>query len=386
MNVILFTILTLVALGVLAAVILYFVAQKFKVYEDPRIDEVEAILPGANCGGCGYPGCRGLAEALVKEDDISALYCPVGGAETMKAAADHLGKSAPEKDPEVAVVRCNGTCANRARTTVFDGASSCAVVAATYGGETGCTFGCLGRGDCTVVCNFDAIHMNLQTGLPEVDEEKCTACGACVKACPKILIELRKKGPKGRRVFVSCQSKDKGGVARKACSVACIGCGKCVKVCPFEAITLENNLAYIDFNKCRLCRKCVPECPTGAIHETNFPPAKPKVEKPAAETKPATEEKSVVEAKPATEKPAKAPKIEAQPVEPAIQAQTKPATSLIEERPEIVASHVAELPDEPVVLDKEQIVDEAVTGQKPVDEVKTETAAVQEAENKTDNA
>jgi RnfABCDGE-type electron transport complex B subunit len=283
MNVILFTVLTLVALGILSAVILYVVAQKFKVYEDPRIDQVEALLPGANCGGCGYPGCRGLADALVKEADISALYCPAGGAATMKAAADLLGKSAPEKDPEIAVVRCNGSCTNRPRTTVFDGAPSCAVVAATYGGETACTFGCLGQGDCVVVCTFDALHMNPETGLPEIDEAKCTGCGKCVKACPKILIELRKKGPKGRRVYVSCLNRDKGGIARKACSVACIGCGKCVKTCTFEAITMENNLAYIDPVKCRLCRKCVPECPTSAIRETNFPPAKPKAETAAAE-------------------------------------------------------------------------------------------------------
>jgi len=283
MNVMLFTVLTLVALGVLSAVILYVVAWKFQIYEDPRIDEVETILPGANCGGCGFPGCRGLAEALVVRDDISTLYCPVGGAATMKAAADHLGKSAPVKDPELAVVRCNGTCDNRPATTVYDGAASCAVIAATYGGETGCTFGCLGRGDCTVACAFDALRMDAETGLPVVDEDKCTACGKCVTACPKLLIELRKKGPKGRRVYVGCMNRDKGGIARKACSAACIGCGKCVKACAFEAIALERNLAYIDFNKCRLCRKCAPECPTSAIHEMNFPAAKPKPEPAAAE-------------------------------------------------------------------------------------------------------
>ena len=385
MNVLIFTILTLVALGILSAVILYFVAQKFKVYEDPRIDEVEALLPGANCGGCGFPGCRGLADALVKQDDISALYCPVGGAETMKITAAHLGKAAPEKEPEVAVLRCNGSCANRARTNTYEGASSCAVISTLYGGETACTFGCLGKGDCVVVCNFDAIHINPETQLPEVDEEKCTACGACVKACPKILIELRKKGPKGRRVFVSCMNKDKGGVARKACTVACIGCGKCVKVCPFEAITLENNLAYIDYNKCRLCRKCVPECPTGAIHETNFPPAKPKVEKPAAEAKSVvksaeTEEMPIGKASEPIIKPAD------KPLEPEIQAQTKPITYVAEERPEVVGSHVAELPDEPVVLDKEQLAPEVDTTEKPVKEVKAETIAEQLAEEPVDKA
>lgn len=275
----LFTILVLVGLGILSAIILYIVAQKFKVYEDPRIDETESRLPGANCGGCGFPGCRGLATALVEKEDISALYCPVGGAATMKTVADYLGKAAPEKEPAVAVVRCGGSFCARPRTNEFNGAQSCAVVASLYGGETGCTWGCLGKGDCVVVCNFDAISVNPETGLPEVDQDKCTACGACVKACPKAVIELRKKGVKDRRIFVSCINKDKGAVARKACSAACIGCGKCVKTCPFEAITLENNLAYIDYAKCKLCRKCVTECPTGAILEVNFPPKRVEVVK-----------------------------------------------------------------------------------------------------------
>ena len=309
MGVLGYTILTLCVLGAVLAAVLYFVAQKFKVEEDPRIDEVEKMLPGANCGGCGFAGCRGMAEALVKNDDISALYCPVGGGDVMKAVADYLGKAAPEREPQVAVVRCAGTCANRPRTNQFDGAPSCAVVAATYGGETGCTFGCLGKGDCTAVCEFGAITMNPETGLPEVDDEKCTACGACVKACPKGVIELRKKFPKSRKVYVSCVNKDKGGVARKSCKAACIGCGKCAKVCPFGAITVENNLAFIDSTKCRLCRKCVVECPTGAIVEVGFPARKPAEEgdKPAAKPAAPVAEKP---AAPAVEKPAAEPKNE----------------------------------------------------------------------------
>jgi len=289
MSVLVYTILSLCVLGVVLAVVLYFVAQKFRVEEDPRIDEVEALLPGANCGACGFPGCRGMADALVARDDISELYCPVGGAGTMKEVGGFLGKTAPEREPEVAVVRCAGSCALRPdgtairrRMSTFDGARSCAVEAATYAGETGCGFGCLGLGDCVAACAFGAIRMNKATGLPEVDDEKCTACAKCVVACPKLIIELRRKGPKSRRVFVSCVNKEKGGVARKSCEAACIGCSKCVKVCPFEAITVTSNLAYIDPAKCRLCRKCAPECPTGAIVEVGFPARKPAAEAPAA--------------------------------------------------------------------------------------------------------
>lgn len=285
MNIIVITIIALCAIGVAAAIILYFVAQKFKVYEDPRIDEVEEVLPAANCGGCGYPGCRGFAEALVRADSMDKFYCPVGGADTMSAVATILGHEVKAQEPTVAVLRCNGTCDNRPKTNVYDGAASCTIAASLYSGDTGCQYGCLGLGECVDACNFDAMYMDEKTGLPVIIEDKCVSCGACVKACPSNIIELRKKGPKSRRIFVSCVNKDKGGVAKKACSVACIGCGKCVKECPFGAITLENNLAYIDYNKCKLCRKCVVVCPTGAIHELNFPPRK---EKPAAKPTTAT--------------------------------------------------------------------------------------------------
>ncbi|GHU98610.1 ferredoxin [Bacteroidia bacterium] len=266
----LFTILTLCAIGVVSAVVLYVVAQRFKVDEDERIDTVESMLPGANCGGCGYAGCRSLAEALVGYDDIANLYCPVGGAGAMKAIADYLGKTPPEKEPQVAVVRCNGVWDNRPRTNRYDGAQTCAVIATLYGGETGCIYGCLGRGDCQAVCQFGAIRINPVSMLPEVDQDRCTACGACAKACPKMLIELRRKGPKDRRIYVACRNRDKGAISRKNCNVSCIACGKCRKACQFEAITVEGNLARIDPQKCRLCRKCVPECPTGAIREVNF--------------------------------------------------------------------------------------------------------------------
>jgi ferredoxin len=192
----------------------------------------------------------------------------------MSNVAAILGKEASLAAPMVAVLRCNGSCEHRPKLNNYQGATSCAVAAALYGGETGCSYGCYGLGDCVESCKFDAMYMDPKPGLPVIIEDNCVACGACVKACPKTIIELRKKGPKSRRIFVSCVNKDKGAVAKKACAVACIGCGKCQKVCPHEAITIENNLAYIDYEKCKLCRKCVVECPTNAIHELNFPPRK----------------------------------------------------------------------------------------------------------------
>jgi len=282
-QIIIYTIITLVAIGSAAAIILYFVAQKFKVYEDPRIDEVEEVLPAANCGGCGFPGCRNFAETLVKTESWEDLFCPVGGNETMAEAAGILGREAIEQAPRVAVVRCNGTPEFRPRVTLYDGAPTCAIAHSLYAGEGGCPHGCLGCGDCVVVCNFDAIHMDPITELPVVIDDKCTACGACVDACPRHIIELRKKNKKDRKIYVSCINEEKGGPAKKNCSVACIGCSKCFKVCPYEAITMENNKAFIDSDKCKLCRKCVVECPTDAILEIHFPPRKEKTEPAEAE-------------------------------------------------------------------------------------------------------
>ena len=207
----------------------------------------------------------------------------------MQKVAGILGKTVVESAPTVAVVRCGGTCDHRPRMNEYDGVKHCFIAHNLYSGETGCSFGCLGLGDCEVSCEFDAIHVNPITKLPEVDEDKCTSCGACVKACPKLLIELRKKGPKSRRIYVSCRNEDKGHIAKKSCDVSCIACSKCEKVCPHEAITVTNNLAFIHDDKCKLCRKCVEVCPTNAIVELNFPPRKPKTEEPVApKTEPVT--------------------------------------------------------------------------------------------------
>ena len=270
-KIIIWTIAVITILGVLLALVLFLVAKKFKVEEDPRIDEVEKLMPGANCGGCGFAGCRAFAESAVKASDLEKHFCPVGGNEVMAKVASLLGFEIKAKAPQLAVVRCNGSCAARPKTNEYDGYASCKVKAALYSGDTACSFGCLGCGDCVDACQFGALKMNSETGLPVVDEQKCTACGACVKACPKMIIELRPSGPRGMREAVVCVNKDKGPIAKKACANACIGCGICVKTCTHEAIVMENNVAYIDPVKCKLCRECEAMCPTGAIHGVNFP-------------------------------------------------------------------------------------------------------------------
>lgn len=273
---ILYSVILLTVLGIVAALVLYVVSKKFYVYENPLIAEVEELLPGANCAGCGSPGCRSFAEKLVSTDNIADLFCPVGGNAVMKQVSEALGKEIVEQDPTVAVIRCQGSCEVRPKTSEYQGPRSCAISALIYSGETDCQYGCLGDGDCVVACKFDAMYMNEETGLPVVITDKCTSCGMCVTACPRGIIEMRPKHKRDLKIFVGCLNEEKGGIARKACSVACIGCSKCLDVCQKDAITMNNNLAYIDPAFCTLCRKCVDVCPTHSIIETNFPPRKVK--------------------------------------------------------------------------------------------------------------
>ena len=276
---VIFSVVLLAVLGLVLALILYLVAQKFKVEEDPRIDLVAEALPGANCGACGKAGCRDMAEQIVK--DPSYTGCPVCNADNIAKIAEILGRVPEEKEPCIAVVRCKGGKVNSPSKVQFEGLQSCSFANSIFTTEGGCPFGCLGCGDCTKACTFDAIHMNPETGLPEVDPYKCTACGACAKACPRGIIEIRKKREATGRVYVGCMNKQKGVYSTKVCKISCIGCGKCVKVCPQNAITLANNLAYVNDDLCIACQKCVEACPTKAM--TIMPLSKKLPETPKAE-------------------------------------------------------------------------------------------------------
>lgn len=272
------SLIVLSIIGVIAAIVLYFIAQKFKVIEDPKIDEMDEALPGANCGGCGYAGCRAFAEGMVKAKTMDGFFCPVGGNDLMKSLAQILGVEAPEKASQIAVLRCNGSIKNSIPKFEYDGDLTCSFTSNLTAGLGGCQFGCLGGGECVDACDFDAMYMDSETNLPVV-KVNCVACNACVEACPRNILELRDRGPKEKRIYVACVNKEKGPLSKQNCTVSCIACKACVKVCNFDAISVNNFLAYIDYNACTLCRKCVEVCPTNAIHEVNFKPRKSKDDK-----------------------------------------------------------------------------------------------------------
>ncbi len=256
---ILYPVLSIGGLGVLFGAGLGFAGVKFKVEQDERIPLVRECLPGANCGGCGFAGCDAFAEAVVS-GKAKTNGCPVGGASVGAKVAAVMGLEASETEKMVAFVKCNGNCEVSSSKYNYYGMEDCSMENALAGGAKGCSYGCLGDGNCVKACNFGAI--SIVNGVAVVDKEKCTACGQCVAVCPKQLIEII---PYKSKVHVSCNSKDNGKNVRANCSVGCIGCTLCQKNCKFDAVYIENFLAKIDYSKCVSCGICTQKCPTKAI-------------------------------------------------------------------------------------------------------------------------
>lgn len=249
------------ALGVLLAAVLALANRKLYVYEDPRIDDVEEMLPHANCGACGKPGCRPFAEALVKGEGDAGL-CTPNSQEMTQAIADFLGVELGEHVKRVARLACAGGAHVAYFRAAYSGMKSCRAAALVSGGGKGCTWGCLGLGDCESACEFDAIHMN-RYGLPVVSEDNCVACNDCVEVCPKDLFSIQ---PVTHKLWVACKSLAEEGEAEQDCEVACTACGRCVVDAPEGLITIQNNLAVIDYSKNDLASKvAIERCPTGAI-------------------------------------------------------------------------------------------------------------------------
>ncbi|MBQ1312238.1 MAG: RnfABCDGE type electron transport complex subunit B [Blautia sp.] len=253
----------LVALvGLFIGLFLGAAGKAFEVEVDEREVAVRAALPGNNCGGCGYPGCDGLAAAIAK-GEAPVNKCPVGGEAVGAEIAKIMGQEMEETVRMAAFVKCSGTC-EKARTKFdYSGVEDCEmVVQLPGGGPKTCTYGCLGFGSCVKACPFDAIH--IVDGIAVVDREACKACGKCVAKCPRHLIELF---PYEQKIFVGCSSHDKGKGVTSACDVGCIGCKKCEKTCPNGAITVTDFVAHIDAEKCTNCGACKEVCPRGIIRK-----------------------------------------------------------------------------------------------------------------------
>ena len=251
-------------LGILAVVFgvgLAVASRVFRVHADPRIDEIEEVLPSVNCGACGYGGCSAYAAAVVAGQS-GPSECVPGGIDVARQVAGIMGLEAEEKEKRAAVVFCQGGTRARDR-FAYEGIQDCRAAVITQDAAKGCRWGCIGLGTCARACPFDAIVMG-DDGLPHIIEEKCTACGTCVDVCPKGIISVL---PVRNMVHVLCRSRDKGGQVRRVCEVGCIACKQCEKVCPVEggAVHVADFLATVDVDTCISCGKCVQECPTGAI-------------------------------------------------------------------------------------------------------------------------
>ena len=249
-------------LGVLLALISHF----FAVPEDPTKEKVRACLPGINCGACGYKGCDDYAAAIADGSCKKPNLCIPGAQAVADEIGAIIGVEAEPFDDVVAFVACNGHCGATQNKAEYQGVQTCEAASMLFGGPGACSYGCLGLGDCAKVCPANAICTI--DGIARVDTSRCLGCGVCAKACPKGMIHML---PQNAAVAVMCNNKNKGVDARKACQNACIACKKCEKVCPHGAITVVDNLAVIDYDKCSGCGACAEACPTGCLKKVFFP-------------------------------------------------------------------------------------------------------------------
>ncbi|HHX49939.1 MAG TPA: RnfABCDGE type electron transport complex subunit B [Clostridia bacterium] len=249
------------AFGILFAIGLSYAAGKFKVDSDPRVELLASLLPGANCGGCGFSGCQGYAEALVA-GQASLSGCNVCGSDAMEQMSQLLGQEVPEKTGrQVARIKCRGDYQLSRWVARYEGVQDCRAASLVGTSPKGCQEGCLGLGSCVKACSFQAMHMGADH-LPVVDEDSCTGCGSCAKACPRGVVAMVSAES---TVVVRCTSHDRGRAVRENCQVGCIGCKACEKVCQEEAIQVVEGLAIIDAKKCIGCGLCVAKCPSKCI-------------------------------------------------------------------------------------------------------------------------
>ncbi|MBO5416393.1 MAG: RnfABCDGE type electron transport complex subunit B [Clostridia bacterium] len=265
MNPILLAVIVVCSIGILCAVVLVIAARFFSVEENEKIGAIRECLPGANCGACGYAGCDGYAKALAEEEGIKTNLCIPGGDGAARQISEILGVEFEDVVEQVAVVHCYGDCNHTSHKMDYDGIQSCQAAKMFYGGAGKCSFGCIGLGDCVGVCPNNAIC--IENGIAHIDTRKCIGCGLCAKTCPQKLITVMADV---ESVLVTCNNREKGAVARQKCSNACIGCKMCVKNCPSGAISVEDNLARVDYEKCTNCGECAKHCPVGCILVSDF--------------------------------------------------------------------------------------------------------------------
>ena len=277
MSVIINSVVSLSVMGFAFAAGLAIASKKFAVEVDPKEEAILGVLPGANCGGCGFPGCGGLASAIAS-GKAPVNGCPVGGAAVAEKVAVIMGVTAESGVRKVANVACNGTTENAVQKAKYLGIIDCKAATIAQSGQKGCTYGCMGFGTCVRACKFDAIYIGTD-GVAHVDREKCVACGKCIEVCPKSIIDWI---PENQQVYIFCRSREKGKDVKDLCSVGCIGCQLCVKSCPFGAMSFDNNLPTIDYDKCKQCNICVQKCPTHAIKGKEIKKKEPLSVKPAA--------------------------------------------------------------------------------------------------------